>query len=493
MDEGLPLGLLYQKQSPQFKDLSVLEREIHAFLIGEPVCIDNILAGHISPTSSNELLIIQLLVRMSGSDANRYESILSSRSQQLSQYSWNERSQYSRVLAALYHCYAGLPVPAVHPHLLESGAAPLESGGYCPWRQLPYSPLHAEFGTLLMLLALRKDDEKLRNDVVRMAYWHLNTLSHDLKPFPSLFIRDEQSSLNLQLSWNYLFFHGVSILTGHKPLQEVAKRQLSWLEQESSSTIDPSIVLFERVLENELSTKKHPQMQSEWDSLSLRSLFIDPHTALAGYRHENLNVYSTLHGSYTGMGCFLLKDMGIVNFGPHYLPLDVRTGFGIEGNALSDKGMRQTSVTTTLEGFNLKGCVRLVDKREGEGLGHFSGVWIETQQDFSKERLDIKTNFLGYEGLQLVGFSFFVKASRFEIDGTPHDSYKGNTKTISFHADVNQIVLKSNSYCQMEIAPLSPSKNHWGANILVTYYPDSSQSEFAWEIKKEDNCVRDQL
>ncbi len=102
-------------------------------------------------------------------------------------------------------------------------------------------------------------------------------------------------------------------------------------------------------------------------------------------------------GGTTGLGVLRLEDIEIVSYGPQYLPLEDCQGFGIEGNALTDQGMRRSLIEWRRQSFVLKGCTRLVDQPSSSpfGIGRFRGIWLEVSQEFKRPHFFLKTTFLG--------------------------------------------------------------------------------------------------
>lgn len=400
---------------------------------------------------------------------------------------WNQSSQYFRSLVALNHAFAKMPIPEVGPHLLESGAALIDLQEFSPWLSLPYTPHHFEFGIFLCLLALMTKRQDLQEIVLRMAKWQLNTLDVHGAPLAGFFVREKDSqSLHYQYL-SYLLFRGAAILDEEQhafsAVAQAVLKKLGDQSKQQSETIPPLWPLIESWME-----QFHI---SAGQKLKLAEHLYDPSTALAGYRTHKQHVVCTLHGEHTGLGSMRYGDVEILSYGPQYLPLEECRGFGIEGNALSDHGMRRSVIEWRPQSFTLKGCTRLVDQPSTSvfGMGKFRGIWLEVAQEFKKPHFYLKTSLLGLDGWDSVAFSFFVKARRCQTHSDrillPQtlERYEGEVQTIHFAGEEETLELRPlNFKGTMQILPLAGGANFWGADFLVAYHLSSDQKNYHWHM-----------
>lgn len=496
MTKSYPLGSLYKKRSPEFSLLPIIDKEIHAYILGEDVCIENISIDQID--SWQHLFYVRLLADLSQNAPQASINALSNKAHVLIQSHQQEHSQYLRLFIALHHTLAGLPVPIIAPDLLPSGAALLDPNEYCRWRSLPYLPKHAEFGTLLTLMAAITQNHSLAESALRMAHWQLNSLDHEYLPFPSLFVRENESRLPTYLAWNYLFFHAIALITNRQDFETIAQKhlaKLTLLAEVPDFTVDPFLLLIEAKIEASDGALE-PSPLHMASSIELPSLFSDETTALMGYRSQDKNIVCTLHGGYTGLGCFAIKSGGIVNYGPQHVisigsaPKDGCSGFGIEGNYLSDHGMRQTRLHLTKNGFSLKGYTRLVDQpvKSISSLGKFCGLWMETEQIFQDDKLQLNTSLLGFEGFEQMGFTFFLKADQCQIEGEEVQEYHGALKTLLFNVNGDFLKLMHlHESGSMEVRLIADQNRYWGANIQVIYRCDKLNRKYGWKILRVVN------
>lgn len=414
-----------------------------------------------------------------------HQQELASKVRVFERHPWNQSSQYFRSLIALNHALAKMPIPEVGPHLLESGAALIDLYEYCPWLSLPYTPRHFEFGIYLTMLGLITKRSDLQDIVLRIANWQLNTLNVHAQPMSSLFVREKEGKTLQHLCLSYLLFKSAALLKEETPFAELAELSLRNVQtylQENDEKIDPLWVLLEEWLNQHQSLSRA--------SLELPEHIYDPSTALVGYRSSTQHVVCTLHGMQTGLGELRFDDVEIVNYGPQYLPLGECDGFGIEGNALSDHGMRRSMIEWRRGTFILKGCTRLVDQPTSSSLGgcNFRGIWLEVVQEFKKPHFYLKTSFLGLDGWDGVAFSFFVKASRCKIQSqTLHprtlDRYQGEEQTILLEGKEGSVELHPLGFKgTMQIIPLAGGNNFWGADFLIAYLMTPDQRQYQWHI-----------
>lgn len=402
---------------------------------------------------------------------------------------WNQSSQYFRSLVALNHALARMPIPEVGPHLLESGAALIDLREYHPWLSLPYTPHHFEFGIFLCLLALVTKREDLKESVLRLANWQLNTLDMAAKPLKGLFVREKDGKQLQHLCLSYLLFRGAAILKEETPFAAVAEVILKEIQDfvrekqdQVEERIDPLWPLIEKWFE------RYPIVSV--GTLNLSEHIYDPSTALVGYRSLSQQVMCTLHGGHTGLGIVRQGDVEIVSYGPQYFPLAECQGFGIEGNALSDQGMRRSIIEWRRHSFCLKGCTRLVDRPSSLcELGEFRGIWLEVTQEFKRPHFYLKTSFLGLDGWEATAFSFFVKAACCKILGQsllPRtlERYEGEIQTISLEGRQPTVLeLRALSFQgTMRVIPLAGGNNFWGADFLIAYFLNSDQRDYQWHI-----------
>lgn len=414
-----------------------------------------------------------------------YQTEMASKVHFFERHPWNQSSQYFRSLVAVNHALAKMPIPEVGPHLLESGAALIDLHEYYPWLSLPYTPHHFEFGIYLCLLALMTKRIDLQDIVVQLANWQLNTLDIDAKPMLGLFVREKDGRTLQHLCLSYLLFRGAALLTDEATFAAIAETSLKNIQLHLAQTeekIDPLWILLEKWLE------QHKVLSQT--TLELPEHIYDPSTALVGYRSANQHVVCTLHGGHTGLGEYRFGDVHIVNYGPQYLPLEKCEGFGIEGNALSDHGMRRSMIEWRRGSFVLKGCTRLVDQPSSSlfEVGLFRGIWLEVVQEFKKPHFYLKTSFLGLDGWDLVVFSFFVKASLCKIQSQilkPRtlECYEGEVQNLILEGLNQPIEIQPLSFKgKMQVIPLAGGNNFWGADFLIAYFMTPDQRHYQWHV-----------
>lgn len=432
----------------------------------------------------------------------------------------DETDQYVRSLIALNHVLGGLPIPNVGIHLLESGAALISSRDYCPWLSLPFSPQHFELGIFLSLLNLLNDTEvDLRESVLKIARWQMNTLDHSCKPQSGLFVREIEGDVINQLWTSYLLFRCAALFDPDSSFLKMSHRSFEELKQhfQKQDSAAPILwLLIDKWLDghktqsrghlfqlnrDDLVTKAMNVAHSESDSqreplppereFSLQENIYDPSTALVGVRYPDREVICTLHGVQTGLGTLRQKDVSIVTYGPHYYPLSDCQRFGIQGNALTDNGIRRSQIEMQNQSFSIQGCVRLLDEPSTDEscLGKFRGIWIDISQTLESSIFSVKASFLCLDPIEGVAFTFFIKALKYSVHSRTYskgklEKYEGENAPILFEGKTGCVNLKALNYeGKIEVIPLAGEHNFWEADFLVSYPIKDLQKQIEWQIE----------
>jgi hypothetical protein len=489
MDETHVLQMLFQKSMDLNHESSGLKQEVLNLVLGKKISLNELVDDfnwqetRISPEKTIEnwkkFLTLNLLNYYAKSHTNQLAALLHIFEQQ----SWNQSSQYFRLIAALNHYLVDIPVPEVGVHLLESGAALIDFQEHCPWLSLPYHPFHLEFGIFLSALGLLSKRTEFEPFVRRLANWQLNTLDATGQPFYALYTREKDNNYFETVLLHYLFFKGAACLTQEKKFFYFAELTGERLKENCKldhQSINPLWVIMEKVFE-------FTEMKSE--AFDLPTQIHDSSTSLIGYRTEKQSAICTLHGNHTGLGYFRDHDVEIVNYGPQYYPFDDCNGFGIEGNHLSDHGIRQSIMEWNRYGFSQKGCVRMVDQHASSTqMGLFRGIWLEVVQEYKHSQLQVKTNFLGLDGWESVAFCFFVKAkqsciNQYSLLPGKLERYEGNSFPVTFEGEKSTLELTAQTPGSMQVIPLCGGINFWGADFLVAYLLNTQQRNYGWCIK----------
>lgn len=399
----------------------------------------------------------------------------------------DETDQYIKVLIALNHILNGLPVPSVGVNLLESGAALIHLIDYCPWLSLPFTPKHFELGVFLSIYSLlcKEHSDELINGIRKMAHWQMNTLDCQCIPYSGVFVREVEGNPLHHLCMSYLLFRCASLFDHSSPFLYTSQSALAEIIKRSKREeiyVDTLWVLIDEWLRKQIVSPCH--------EVSLEGSVYDPSTALVGFRNVDQHVICTLHGVQTGLGTIKQEDVSIVTYGPHYLPFGDCTRFGIQGNAVTDRGVRRSQIDLRKNSFKIEGCVRLLDEPDDSCvLGKFRGIWLDVIQEFKDPIFSVKTTFLCLDKLDGVAFTFFVKASKAVINSRIFpkgklERYEGVNTPIRFEGKTGSICLNALQYNgRIEIIPLAGEKHFWGADFLVAYFIEDSQKQIEWQIE----------
>lgn len=482
---------LYAAQLENSTSLSVIDKQMQNWLNQKPINFQELIGEdewqNVYKKSEGSILVWKKLLTVN------LLNFLSTSSHKLSQlvrqlelHPWNQSSQYFRVYVALNHFLTQLPIPEVGVHLLESGAALIDLKEYAPWFSMPYHPQHLEFGILLSLLASYLKRPDLEENVLRLATWQLNTLDSNYLPFPALYSSEKDNNYSEILILHYLLYRGVAFLTKKNQFAFLAQQLGKHVCERFESLklkIDPLWVVLEQIFNFS---------SSDASLFNLSNQIYDSSTSLIGYRSLQQSAICTLHGCHTGLGYMRDEDIEILNYGPQYFPLDNCKGFGIEGNHLSDHGIRQSFMESSQSEFRIKGCVRLVDQPLGENAEKelFRGIWLEIAQEYKNHHLKIHTTLLGLDGWESVAFCFFVRVQKCVINSTrvflpgKLDRYEGEIVPICLNGSHKELELSASSLeGTMQIIPLGGGNNFWGANFLIAYTLVSDQRSYDWFIR----------
>ena len=492
---------LYQKKLSSTDGGSPLDHAVNAFVENKTPDYAALKQFIISMKEDNSplehlqkwrnVLALNLLIDLTGSQAF-YQTMAVDLVKKLSQKIFWLEFQPLNALIGL-NCYlTGLPRRPISTKQLASGAATLECGDHYPWADIPVPIFHAELGVLWAVLGKMTGDHELVLAAIQLADWQLNTLDHNYDPFLGLFTQEGDSSPVELLGYNYLLFHMVAAISDRPEMEYVAEKQLEFLRacsEASSGTITPLMVLLDRWMD-----KMFPPVKSNYEPQ--KSAIYDPHTALVGHRSTTNDLVCTLFGGHTGLGCYRLKDVEIMSYGPQSLPLGDCSGFGIErGVSRMSKGVSDIVMNSNEKGFSISGRAKLasqVSKKESFALfrnGKSSNVWMESKQHFDGTVLHINASFLGLRSSDQIAFVFFIKAQscllndQRQINPRSLDRYEGILQQVTFQSEQSAIKIKANyPNGQMQLIPLSGQDSFWGSDFLLAYLIDTKELHYGWEI-----------
>jgi len=488
----LTLQSLYKIQLKNRQNSSPLFLQVEKWLNNETVDVDAIIEDFLqkdilslkekTTAQWKNLLSMSLLNYLVDSKDKNLPGIV----RQFELMPWDQSSQYFRLYAALNHFLVQLPIPEVGISLLQSGAALIDAKEYSPWLSLPYHPQHLEFGILLSLLGIFLKRSDIEENVLRLATWQMNTLDYQILPVSSLYVREKENNQCELIVLHYLLFKSAAFYTKRNEFQylsDVLSKHLQEKFDSSVTTIDPLWVIIEHFL-------NLPKGQAK--PIHLSNQIHDSSTSLVGYRSDHQTAICTLHGCQTGLGYLREKDVEIMNYGPQYFPLDDCAGFGIEGNHLSDHGIRQPLMESNKIDFSIKGCVRLVDqpRRLGAKSDSFQNIWLEVLQEYKNLQMNLKTSVLSLDEWNEVAFCFFVKAEECVVNQNLHllpgnlNSYEGKVVPIRLQGIKGALDLTAaNHKCTMQVIPLGRKNSFWGANFLIAYSFVTEDRNYDWSIK----------
>ncbi len=285
-------------------------------------------------------------------------------------------------------------------------AVPLYENEFFPWGGLPYPCEHAKLGVELINAG---EVERAR----RMALYQQATLDHHKKPIYSLF-------------------------------QQEGGERYAELEEANRSFFD--------TLAYEPEEEYH---------------FVDSELGIVSHRTHDKTVVCLASGCKSGMGVFLVRNGGVLNFGPQLHPLGACSGFGLAGRGQHIKASDNA----------LSYQCRLAAPHERDtGIpwledSGYSATWVESACTVDSDLLRISCSLEGFRPLSDLLFTFFIKADACFIAGSHKliprslDRYRGPAQSIQ----IDGLTLSfEEGFHALEVIPLAGDGNFWGADFMVS-------------------------
>lgn len=309
---------------------------------------------------------------------------------------------------------------------LASGAIPLFSKGFFPWKGLPYPRDHALLGAYLTSLEMQSQVEK-------MAPFQQAALDHYKKPIHAFFSQESGVSYaDLEAASNAFF------------------------------TALPA-------------------------SIPEETCFFDHELGIAQARTQEKTVLFLGSGCKSGMGVFLYRDAGILNCGPQLLPIGECSGFGLAGrpdNLFLEANLNgfTLSYRTRLASYHPRetGFAGLADSG-------YSASWIEAKIEAGKDQICCECAIKGFRPIETIAFSFFCKSAACFVAGTHKlnprslDRYQGPPQPIELKGKEGSVhLIPDHGFSQMEIIPLAGDDSFWGSDFLIACTLSSPSIRFVF-------------
>jgi hypothetical protein len=399
--------------------------------------------------------------------------------QRVEDHHWWNQIPLSQAMTKFCRLLFGLEFTGLEPRQLASGAAVLQWNNYCPWGNIPHPRHLALQGTLWAIFGFQNNSEELLSAAKQLGNWHLNTLDYNFRPFMSLFASEGEACYHTQLSYNYLFYRTLALVTNDSSWDYIASKQLEYLSEKH--TAPSSFSLLPLVLSPWL--EKQYSLDIEVSNYNLKQMICDLNTSLVGYRCKDYSLACTLSGHNTGIGSLHINNkVGIVNFGPQTPPLKGALSFGLNKPSITTGNLLpKIAVDSKKQTFSLKNTVGLMNTK--------NQVWMDTTLKFTPRSFDIEASFLGMKKDNAQAFIFYIKTPIFELPSgevlKPYslDRYEGRSQNIKIENEgVILNLSSSNEFSKMEVIPLAGGDNYWGADFLLAYYLSPSSSSYRWNI-----------
>jgi len=260
----------------------------------------------------------------------------------------------------------------------------------------------------------------------------------------------------------------LAALYGQLGESETAEKMAAW---QKKMTLDhagkPLVGLFSQgreVLEEAPSTDIY------------RGIFTDPELGIVGQRTENSTCIVLGTGCKSGMGSFLVEDVGIVTFGPQQ-----DGSFGIAGRPLffhhEEKEGFEAHFQTRLAASHPRNTGFLALQDSG-----YSGLWIDVTAHYADNRLHVSCLFEGFTFSEKTTFALFGRGKECLVQGThklqpqSQDRYGGPPQRVALQGHQGKVFVEAlTGASKMEIIPL----NEAGADFLILFSGLASKLEFS--------------
>ncbi|NGX60877.1 MAG: hypothetical protein K940chlam9_00351 [Chlamydiae bacterium] len=326
--------------------------------------------------------------------------------------------EFGAVEEALKREKEGKSVPPCTLKGFRSGALPLFSKGFFPWRGLPYPKEHAKIGRLLAQF----QDLSYRRVAEEMVPFQQATFTHHLTPITSLFQQEKRR--------------------GFQEIDEEVRHFLAQVRAEILPTHS----------------------------------FIDEELGLISERTSEETLLLSASGCKSGMGAWYFRDVALVNFGPQLFPLDTASGFGLAGRGQSislQKTKRRTSLSYRCRVSAPHSRETGIEGMEDSG---YSRLWVTSWLEKSEGKLSLRVEFTGPGSLDSAAFVFYAKASSCLIAGSHQlkprslDRYEGPPNSIALQGERGGLVLDpEEGFTKLEVIPLAGDESFWGADFLLAF------------------------
>lgn len=475
-DEGHPLVLLFQaykeKQPPD------------PILFNQILLQDNVSSAlQLVLERQWDLLAVLLMWPPSEETASLYQDIHRFLLQMESVPYW-QGFQLFASLNALNRFLAGMATDFLEPLQLEGGAAALEVEGRWPFAVIPHASFQAQLGLVWALLAGITKEARWLEAACRLARWHLHLLDACYQPLVGLFSRQSDASSSGVLMDNYLLFHAVALLSRDPLIAYAAEKQLEYLHTLPAPSLSQGHWIRACLIQESLDT--YPSVTPV--ASALPEVIEDASAALGGIRWPDGAVVCTLQGGGTTMGSFKHHEMGILAYGPHWLPLGDCHFFGIEGR---EKAVVEASASELC----LKGRARIVAPSHDPHpqafycAGGLSGAWLEAKQEARRGCLSIDVSFVTIHTLDTLAFVFFIKADSCDmpeemtIRPRSLNRYQGQVRPMTFRKKDKAIILTAGEGCvDLQVIPLAGQDSFWGGDFLVAYRLQKHLVRYKWDV-----------
>ncbi len=358
-----------------------------------------------------------------------------------------------------------------------------KSGSSCNYDRLS----EIERGVILSLSLKFSGESTIRDEIKKICDKEKKLLDAYGIPLKGLFVKEEDFRSADFYAWNYLLFFSAGVFLNEPELLQIADKQRAFLRNKVSEFeyIRPLITIIEDAV---LSVYISPSNLSE--SILERKIS-DADYGLAGWRSGKKTAMSLCYGEKTGSGSYMFNsNLGIIVFGPQYLPYgDCRT-FGIKTCPPDPKKFSNPEVSFSESGYKMAGYTKIPGKENDRSHNE---LWIDMLQEYRNGTLYLDITYLGYETLKDCSFAFYISSETCTVEKNriinpkSLDHYSGIPQNIVFTGEHDLFTLSPGfTSGTMEIIPLGGNDNFWKGDFLVGFSIEHVNQKYKWEIKSHE-------
>ena len=347
---------------------------------------------------------------------------------------------------------------------------------------IPDLMINLQLGVCTLILGIMIDSRELIEQGCDIAHFISHLFHPKTAAFIPIWVRECEYHLSEILSYSYLLFHLTSKVSSDDTFSELSSTlhgRLTKVDPATAEEIPPLMALLAAVIEPSLV--EAPQVEFTPKLGDQLSLYVN--------QSEDRIEAITLTGVGSGLGGVLMGDIAILNFGPGQGYIGNADTFGIYKQEWNYSLKRQKEADFE----KISGWTRLCGKDlvpQGSCCMtslEMSSVWMELMVNSRKSSIDIEARFTALKEGKY-SFLFFIRANKITVNENFHllpdslDRYDGNSQDILLQGVQSKLHVTYDGLTKMEIIPLAGRNFYWGADFMVAYQIEESDTKYRWKI-----------